>query len=382
MKKPSIFISSTCNDLAQIRDDLKRFVEDGLGYEALLSEQNFPLNPNLDTVNNCLNVVQEHADIFVLIIGNRYGYIPVDKSITNLEYIHAKAKGIPIYVFIKKEILSYLKIWRQNPSANFENMIDSTRLFEFIDTIMNEDKQWIKEFECAQGIISDLKEQLAYLYLKCLKSYSGLGSIQTLKNVPLQIAIEKPRVWEFKLFAEVLAQLWAKAEDLRHDYKYRIVYGKMTEISEPIKVIEWAMIKSSELMRYVDNITKLVREVYIEALGKPGEDGDVDYINYTANRLVDIYKCLIKWTLDHEMLIVPDELSNYVMANSQLSSTLIEDLESFFVQIIQGKESVDCLPDNSEVDFTLTIRPPDIENYTENLNTVRQLYRLNPTDIC
>jgi hypothetical protein len=340
MKKPSIFISSTCNDLAQIRDDLKRFVEDGLGYEALLSEQNFPLDPRLDTVSNCLNAVQEHADIFILIIGNRYGYIPVDKSVTNLEYIHAKAKGIPIYVFIKKEVGSYIKIWRQNPDVSFGNIIDSPKLFEFIDIIMNEDKQWVKEFECAQDIIDDLKEQLAYLYLKCLKSYNDTSGIQTLKNAPLRIAIEKPRVWEFKLFAEVLTQSWTESTDLQRDYKHRIVYGTMIEINNPQKVVEWAMVKSSELMRYADNITKLVREVYAEALGKAGEDGDADYIKYTANRLVDIYKCLMKWTLDHEMLIVPDELSNYVIANSQLSSTLIEDLESFLIKLLKASTTL------------------------------------------
>ena len=120
-------------------------------------------------------------------------------------------------------------------------------------------------------------------------------------------------------------------------------------------------------------ILKLVKEIYPEALGEDGEHGDASYISYVATRLVDIYKCLMKWTLDHEMLIVPDELSNYMMVNARLNSTLIEDLASFFEEIIKGKETVDTLADDSEIEIMLTLRPPNVEYYMSNLNVVRQL---------
>ena len=37
-RKPSIFVSSTCYDLKQIRQDIREFIEADLGYEAILSE--------------------------------------------------------------------------------------------------------------------------------------------------------------------------------------------------------------------------------------------------------------------------------------------------------------------------------------------------------
>lgn len=75
-RRPSIFVSSTCYDLKQIRQDIREFIEEDLGYEAILSEYNsFPIDPDRDTINNCLRVVEQRADIMVLIIGNRYGYI-------------------------------------------------------------------------------------------------------------------------------------------------------------------------------------------------------------------------------------------------------------------------------------------------------------------
>lgn len=85
-RRPSIFVSSTCYDLKQIRQDIREFIEEDLGYEAILSEyDSFPIDPDRDTINNCLRVVEQRADIMVLIIGNRYGYITDrgEKSITN-----------------------------------------------------------------------------------------------------------------------------------------------------------------------------------------------------------------------------------------------------------------------------------------------------------
>jgi hypothetical protein len=95
LRKPSLFVSSTCYDLKQVREDIRLCVE-GLGLNAILSEHNtFPVNPNLGTVDNCLKVVEGNADIFVLIVGSRYGSPGGDgRSITNLEYLTARSKGI------------------------------------------------------------------------------------------------------------------------------------------------------------------------------------------------------------------------------------------------------------------------------------------------
>ena len=71
----NIFISSTCYDLSQVRQDLCDFIS-GLGHTPMMSEQNdFPIDPQLDNWENCINAVKKYADIFVLIFGNRYGSV-------------------------------------------------------------------------------------------------------------------------------------------------------------------------------------------------------------------------------------------------------------------------------------------------------------------
>lgn len=159
-------MSSTCYDLKQIRQNIRTFIEDDLGYEAILSEyDSFPVDPDKDTVNNCLRVVEQRADIMVLIVGCRYGYVTErgEKSITNLEYLRARAKGIPIFVFIEQKIINILPVWQNNKEADFSNIVDSDKIFEFVDTLRSKGSNWVHEFNTGADIISCLKKQLAYL---------------------------------------------------------------------------------------------------------------------------------------------------------------------------------------------------------------------------
>ena len=60
--RTTLFVSSTCYDLAQLRTDLREFAE-SLGLEPILSElETFPVDPSRDTVENCINAVRSHAE--------------------------------------------------------------------------------------------------------------------------------------------------------------------------------------------------------------------------------------------------------------------------------------------------------------------------------
>lgn len=127
---PSVFVSSTCFDLSQVRLDLKRFIE-RFGYEAVISEHPaFPVNPQVGTIMNCVSAVRDRADLFVLIVGGRYG-TPTEggRSVTNLEYLEARAKGIPIYVFVLEAVLNTLKVWQGSPEADFASVVDDRKVF-------------------------------------------------------------------------------------------------------------------------------------------------------------------------------------------------------------------------------------------------------------
>jgi hypothetical protein len=82
----------------------------------LVSEfDSFPVQPEINAIENCLKAVDERADLFVLIVGGRYGSInDQGKSVTNMEYLRARAKGIPVYSFVQRSILEVMSEWKGN----------------------------------------------------------------------------------------------------------------------------------------------------------------------------------------------------------------------------------------------------------------------------
>lgn len=73
MSKLKVFVSSTCYDLSSVRLGLKRFIEEELGYEAVLSDQQDILyDPRIHTHTACIEEVK-NSDLMILIIGSRFG---------------------------------------------------------------------------------------------------------------------------------------------------------------------------------------------------------------------------------------------------------------------------------------------------------------------
>ena len=253
-RKPAIFVSSTCFDLKQIRQDIRDFIEDDLGYEAILSEyDSFPINPDIDTVENCLRVVEERADILVLIVGGRYGYITDhgDKSITNLEYLRAKAKGIPIFVFMDQSIINLLPVWES--IGDYSKVVDSPKVFEFADALRNKDNNWVHEFNSAKDIINCLRQQLAYLVndslflRKHIQKENITPKILEYSGRVFELAVEKPGYWEYLLFAAALKENLDKMWDIKLDTKYGIFFKNAKFFDEPKEIIDYTRAKCKDL---------------------------------------------------------------------------------------------------------------------------------------
>lgn len=96
-----VYVSSTYRDLqahrAAVDQVLRKMGHDVIGMEQYAAEGNRP-------VARCLRDV-ELADVYVLLLGWRYGYVPADSnedglSITELEYRHALAKQKTVLAFL------------------------------------------------------------------------------------------------------------------------------------------------------------------------------------------------------------------------------------------------------------------------------------------
>ena len=147
MAKPRVFVSSTYYDLKDIRSSLDNFIQ-SLGYDPILSEKgDIAYAPDRALDESCYRAV-ENVDIFVLIIGGRYGsaagaeeaapsedFFQRYDSITKMEYEAASRRDVPTYILIDSNVYAeygtFLKN-RGNEDINYAH-VDSANIFRLIE---------------------------------------------------------------------------------------------------------------------------------------------------------------------------------------------------------------------------------------------------------
>lgn len=383
-RRPTVFISSTCYDLKHIRSDMQSFFGSDFGYDVLLSEYDqFPINPALGTIDNCLRVVDERADIFVLIIGCRYGWTTdTGYSVTNLEYLRAKAKGIPIYAFIDKKVIDLLPVWRDNPGIDFKSSVDTPALFEFVEQVRTKDSVWTYTYETAQDITSKLKIQLSYLFNDCLSLYrkssvrSMTPKVRNLDGAAFQIALVKPAGWEWKLFSQVLHDKLYSLADSRKDFEFGITYAPCKTIESSADILNYISEKCNQLLRGSDNLNKLIYQAFPAAVGEPGIEGNADFIIYVADRIVQFYKLVIDWSLEFQTILVDELHLKLVQSFNKACASTLCDIERFSHDCqVEFSKIPSYVPDGAEpmhIAVNLTLTPPDLSVFNDELETLRK----------
>lgn len=304
MNNINIFVSSTCYDLSQVRADLSDFIKNS-GHNPILSEfENFPISPELNTVENCIKIVKENADILILIVGSRYGSILENgKSITNQEFLTARQKGIPIFCFIEKKALTALSFWEKNKTADFTTIVDSTQIFEFINEIRNNAKIWTFPFEMAQDIVSTLKIQLSYLFkssLKARKTFEEQEDENFHKNLSvksLRIILEKEAMYEYKFLAQVFVDEIEKKEFLKNDIEYSILTEAKERISEPNEIPSWANYRLRSAMGIINSLNNLINKALPFFIKEQGVSSDLKGLYYVSVKYAELYEQLLNWMI-------------------------------------------------------------------------------------
>lgn len=364
-KKPTVFISSTCYDLSNIRSQLKDMLEKEIGLEALLSEYpSFPINPTIGTVDNCLRNVKERADIFVLIIGKRYGNTTDNgRSITNLEYLSAKELNIPIYIFVHKDVMDNLYFWKKGKDKDFSSLVENVKVFDFVEEVRDIDKKWVQEYGAESEILSYLKLQLMYLFndsirkrQEIIESNISQKVLENSSSIALNIILEKPRGWEYKFFFQILKEKIDLNEDAKRDFEYKVYIEKNTELDSIEDVIEWVIYKVDKFSDYITSLEYLMNEGIEKALNKPGEPADLEFLIYIADRLALIYLEIIKWKIDLDSSRIPEETHNLVKELYHVSDSPIEDIESYIVKSLEILNNLPSeIPDGETINIKLSL---------------------------
>ena len=354
MEPIKVFLSSTCYDLKQIRSDMFDFLSN-MGFIPILSEySNFPVNPDKNTVENCIENVKNNTDIFILIIGNKYGsQIVGGTSITNTEYSYARKLGIPTYVFIDKQIISILPVWEKNKEGNFSNIVDSPKIFEFVKEIRDTEKKWCFEFEKAQDIISTLKIQLSHLFKEALISMRKFTAnlptfYDKLSPQAINILLKKDDLYEALFFAQVLEDELHKYEELKLDLDYQIRFGSKEKISDIYELSNWLSKNTTSLNNYIKTSEILMNKTFQQFYGEPGVPSDLKGLHYVACGLTRLFKDFIDWhntiistSVDDDFILLRDSFARYTVDSAlkiwEFPTLIKNEINRALEDIMDGK---------------------------------------------
>lgn len=185
MAKPRVFVSSTFFDLKHVRDDLDRFIRE-LGYEAIRYEKGEIPYGKEKSPESYSYVEVDSCDIFVTIIGGRFGSTSIDDpeySITQLEIKRAIEKNIPTYIFVEKNVLSEFSTYELNKENEdvVYKYIDDLQVFKFIEYLHKlKRNNPITAFEGSEDITEFLRLQWSGLFQRYLSQQQRIQEIETL----------------------------------------------------------------------------------------------------------------------------------------------------------------------------------------------------------
>lgn len=198
MAAPKVFVSSTCYDLAEERSQLERFIV-SYGFQPVLSEYGDVFyDPDEHTHNACVKEVA-HCDLFILIISGRFGGQHIDgdgESITQAEYNAARRLKIPIFSFIKSDVLNAQLYYKENiksegkefaerikyPSIHKQD--DAVKIFNFIQSVQYaRENNAIESYLSFSDIENHLRKQWAAQFYKFLKDRKGQLDVEHISSI-------------------------------------------------------------------------------------------------------------------------------------------------------------------------------------------------------
>ncbi|HXO21918.1 MAG TPA: DUF4062 domain-containing protein [Thermoanaerobaculia bacterium] len=377
-------ISSTFFDLKQVRSDLARFLGEQLGCIPLVSEwPSFPIDPDVNTIENCRRRVEHEADVLILIIGGRYGSVDStsSRSVTNIEYLTARAKGIPVYVFVERKVMSVLSVWRANKTGDFSSVVDDHRVFDFVEEVRDLHKVWMREFDLANEIVEALRAQFAYLTLQgallTQRARDGreYSTIRGLSGAPLRVALEQPPGWEYKLFAEVLIQEVGARRNLREQLRLGITHGPFEGLAME-DFHSWGKVRVEELVRILEALKTLGNKELKRALGPMGESGDIEHLVFTARSIADLYQEAIEWGLRIRRVVPKEDVNCVVRTMEGFADDILEKLEAFGPLVLQEIDSLVEASRRGELVGTgsviLNLELPGLDEFTKAMAQLRQ----------
>lgn len=389
MHQLKVFVSSTCYDLKQIRKDLQEFIS-VQGHQPIMSEfDSFPIDPNDDTVANCIRNV-ESADLFVLVIGGRYGYVLENgKSITNMEYIYARKKGIPVFVYIYRDVITGLGLYKDNPDGNFKSLVDNNKVFDFVNEVRIVNQQWCYDFDHAQDIASNLKIRFSHLFSDALAIRSRMHSDErdelwrVISRKATAIVIQKDNAYELRFFQQVLRDELAKFQAERYDQQYNVILGYAHKIKSCRETNDFLGKSFHDIIVIVQSAGNIMNVAFKHFWGEQGIPADLYGLYYVANRLSKVYGEMMLWSNKIRGTDVPEYFETAKTLAADYNKETLENIWNFPNQMQEAIDQAEMEQRGEEVtrikiDLMFESNQELIDKFMQEIDRLTIFFRTNP----
>jgi hypothetical protein len=310
MAKPRVFISSTFYDLKHVRSSLETFLIT-LGYDPVLSEKgSIAYSPEVPLDESCYREAMA-CDIFVLIVGGRYGSEVSDsasaeskgffdryESVTRKEYESALERGIPIYIMLDKSVHSEYETYkrnRHNKTIKYAH-VDSVNMFDFIDYILSRPRNNpVYHFELSSEIETWLRDQWAGLFREMLRAQKDRAKLSSMAEQVADLINVSSTLKRY--LEEVIARVLGdkqEAKVLIDEEDARLATSRILAALTKLPAI-------SDLAYYCDVSTEAARNVFTRATSLNDLAKRVEAL---AGRTFDAEKVISYWKTN------PDQAEN------------------------------------------------------------------------
>ena len=383
MSKLNIFISSTCKNLVEERFALKECFEN-LGHNAILSESpTFPINPSKNTIDNCIGIVRDEADVFVLILKDKYGYVfpNTGRAITEMEFQTAFDKGIPIYTFTYGETLRK----KESLNGNSDNDSDFMNLCRFIDEVRQEKSLWNFEYNNINDLKNTIKTQLSNLLKHSLYVRNKVDAIDKqwvfprISSDAYRLLVYKGKNYVERFFFQVMRDEMDRYTDLRLDYKYAMLVDLEYTHKHPSELGRWLKEIWSEIYYYLksnDRLEKAFMDSY------KADDTDFRQLYYVAKRFADRYTDMLQLGLHLKTVFVHPDFTDVQQKILRIIDQSIEQFSSLPQRAIDRIEQNNALEIEKDteidgyIDFPeiLTIDEKELNEISSELHMIKESF--------